>query len=287
MRPRGFMDNWKPKAETETLINQVQEILVEYRAYLPMTIRQIFYRLVGAYGYPKDEKAYKRLQEHIGKARRARLIPFRQIRDDGFSSISDYYDTTPEGFVASVKSQARHYRLDPQSVQATKLFVWCEAGGMTNQLASVANPYGVSVLSSGGFDSLTVKYDLAQTFSGFDRVKVFHIGDHDPSGVHIFSSLEEDIVAFMEGRGTEIGFVRLAVLHEHIERYSLPTAPPKATDKRSFDGETVQAEALPPDILCGILSHALAEQVDTHAANDLKALEAEHRATLLAWTETL
>ena len=37
---------------------------IEYEDYLPLTIRQIFYRLVGAHEYEKTERAYERLIEH-------------------------------------------------------------------------------------------------------------------------------------------------------------------------------------------------------------------------------
>jgi hypothetical protein len=206
-RPPGFID-WKPQPETEAVIEQIQCVLQEYQAYLPMTIRQIFYRLVGAHNYPKEEKAYKRLQEIIGKARRARLIPFTQIRDDGFSELKGSYFQSPQSFVETVKYSAENYQLDPQTAQPVKLFVWCEAAGMSIQLGQVSRPYGVPVLSSGGFDSLTAKYDLARKFSHYESVKVFHIGDHDPSGVHIFGSLDEDVRAFSEK--ADIEFVRLS-----------------------------------------------------------------------------
>ena len=45
-RPRGFVD-WKPQATTRALLDQVQGVLDEYANYLPLTVRQVFYRLVG------------------------------------------------------------------------------------------------------------------------------------------------------------------------------------------------------------------------------------------------
>ena len=55
------------------------------------------------------------------------------------------------------------------------------------QLARVASEYGVAVTASGGFDSLTSKYDLARSFADEERdIEVLHIGDHDPSGGHMF-----------------------------------------------------------------------------------------------------
>ncbi|MFD3422052.1 hypothetical protein [Streptomyces decoyicus] len=53
-------------------------------------------------------------------------------------------------------------------------------------------------------------------------------------------------------------FERVAVTPEQIAAHHLPTAPPKATDRRSFTGTaTTQAEALPPDILAGIVRAAI------------------------------
>src|SRR5262249_22871521 len=59
-RVRGFAP-WSPEKATLALLDQVQGILDEYVDHLPLTIRQIFYRLVGAHDYEKTERAYQRL----------------------------------------------------------------------------------------------------------------------------------------------------------------------------------------------------------------------------------
>ena len=81
-RVRGFAP-WSPRGATLQLLDQVRGVLDEYEDYLPLTIRQIFYRLVGAHSYEKTEQAYGRLCEHLNRARRARLISMDVIRDDG------------------------------------------------------------------------------------------------------------------------------------------------------------------------------------------------------------
>ena len=63
-RVRGFSP-WRPIAKSLVLLETVQAILVEYAAYLPLTVRQIFYRLVGVHDYPKTERAYKNLGEML------------------------------------------------------------------------------------------------------------------------------------------------------------------------------------------------------------------------------
>ena len=71
-RARGFIDDWSPRNKTRALLNQVQAVLDEYADHLPLTNRQIFYRLVGKHDYPKTENAYNNLCEMLQKARRSR-----------------------------------------------------------------------------------------------------------------------------------------------------------------------------------------------------------------------
>jgi hypothetical protein len=52
-------------------------------------------------------------------------------------------------------------------------------------------------------------------------------------------------------------FTRLAVTPEQIDTLSLPTAPRKATDLRPFEGDTIQAEAIPPDVLAETLTELM------------------------------
>src|SRR5262245_45052967 len=120
---------------------------------------------------------------------------------------------------------------------------------MVPQLARVAHPFGVTVMSGGGFDSTTDRHNFAAALAGHDRpTEVLHIGDHDPSGVSMFLAFLEDVEAFTRELGGSAIFTRLAVTPQQIGEYRLPTAPPKATDRRPFAGETCQAEALPPDV---------------------------------------
>jgi hypothetical protein len=51
-----------------------------YKDYLPLTIRQIFYRLVGTEVIGKSEKEYANLCELLNRARRARLISMIHLR---------------------------------------------------------------------------------------------------------------------------------------------------------------------------------------------------------------
>jgi hypothetical protein len=261
-RVRGFAP-WSPQPETRALLDQVLAVLREYAEYLPLTLRQIFYRLVGAHSYEKTERAYERLGEHLNRARRARIIPMDAIRDDGGTVITPHCYSSREDFLGTMLYSAEHFRLDRTAGQDTRLVVIPEAAGMAPQLERVTDPYCIQVMSSGGFESTTEKHRFAEELAGHDRpTEVLHIGDHDPSGVNMFLAFLEDVEAFTRDLGGECTFTRLAVTPVQIEELDLPTAPPKETDKRAFSGQTCQAEAIAPDVLAAILRVAIEERID-------------------------
>ena len=107
-----------------------------------------------------------------------------------------------------------------------------------------AHRYGAAVHSAGGFDGVTGNTPWRTSIVGaleiesVGRTIVLHIGDHDPSGEHIFVNLERDVSAFIDDMGAEgiVSFERIAVTPQQIIEFSLPTAPAKLTDRRSFAG---------------------------------------------------
>ena len=123
-RVRGFAP-WNPRQDTLALISRVQGILVTYQAQLPLTNRQIFYILVGSdEGYPKTENAYARLCEYLNRARRAGMIDFSAIRDDGTQSRGFPGWNSPDGFHADDDLPARSAVGEPHQAPAgnRKLF---------------------------------------------------------------------------------------------------------------------------------------------------------------------
>ena len=273
-RPRGFTP-YNPKPDALALIEAARGVLDEYRDHLPMTARQVYYRIVSAGVIGKTERDYNRLCEVLGRARRARLLPMGAFRDDGFRHGAPPGWDDADAVLDAVRSTVDRFTLDRQAGQDVRLLVWCEAAGMVPQLERVAHGYSVPVLSSGGFDSITAKHAQAREIAGDERrTIVLHVGDHDPSGVHLFGSLDEDVRAFVDGYGGWCEFERLAVTPEHVERYGLPQAPPKLTDRRSFVGPTTQAEALDPKRLASIVREAIEERQDAETRRAV--IEQEH-----------
>jgi len=281
-RPRGFID-YQPQAKASALISEVKRVLAEYANILPITLRQLFYILVTRSFLDKTERAYRNdLCEVMNKARRGNLIPMDAFRDDGFTHNSAPGWESKQNLIMAWHNSAGNFTLDRQTGQDCRLTIWCEAGGMVPQLERVAHKYSVQVVSSGGFDSLTTKHRQGAMLSRHSHAKVLHIGDHDPSGVHIFGSLDEDVRAFAENYDHgRIYFERLAVTPEQVDEYSLPTSPAKKTDRRSFTGLTTQAEALDPRVLANIVEKAIMSHMDMDIYNEVLADETEQQKELI------
>jgi hypothetical protein len=281
-RVRGLAA-YHPRRPSQELLAQVQSVLNEYAAHLPLTVRQVFYRRVGVYNYDKTEKAYARLGELLNRARRGKFIRFEAIHDDGTTLAQPIAWKDTGEFVRHTIAHAERFRLDRQEGQSVRLIFAIEAAGMLPQVQRIADPFGIAVHSSGGFDSVTAKYELAKTLGRWPRVEVLHIGDHDPSGVHLYKSMAEDVHAIARDLGvdSEIRFTRLAVTPAQIIELSLSTAPPKPTDRRSFTGETVQCEAIAPDVLAQMIQSAIGDRFVAAAYASVCEKEDTARNTLV------
>jgi hypothetical protein len=277
-RPRGYIENYRPQARTVTLLRDVGSVLNEYRDHWPLTVRQIFYRLVGKYQYPKTENFYKNLGDHLSNARRGRWIPFEAIRDDGVSVVEVTHFADQEAFNRYVRDLGDGYQRDRLAGQQHHIEVWCEAGGMVYQLSDVAEPYSINVYSSGGFDSTTARKILADRICRIGKPAIIlHLGDYDPSGEAMFNAFAEDVTAFVEKDrpwGTiTVRFERVALTKHQVRLFNLPTAPAKSTDSRSkkWDDETCQLEALAPDQIAGLLRRTIHRFIDPQRyADDLE-----------------
>ena len=86
---------------------------------------------------------------------------------------------------------------------------------------------------------------------------------------------------------TDIKRIRVALTRFQRILYVLATALRKAADRRSFDGDTVQVEAIPSDVLARIVTTAVTDRLDhtSYAATLLR--EARIRAELAATLERL
>ncbi len=301
-RPKGFM-TWSPNDRSREIIGQVKQILRDTRLG-SASVRFIFYRLVGNHGYPKTERDYKNLAELLVKARRAQMIPFHAIVDSG---------TETAGYIAGYESRAKflndkrdladYFTLHEQIDQPYHVELWSEDGGSVPLLGHIVRDYPVVVYSTGGFSSVTVTHQVAQRVLRRDRPTVLlHVGDYDPSGESIYTSMSQDIGAFVsdtqggewypetgetrlheDDDGPDFRPVRVALTADQAIDWDLETAPPKASDTRSINwddggvGGTVQVQAMTEQQMEDVVLEAVRSYVDVPALNALRERSAELR----------
>jgi hypothetical protein len=252
----------------------------------------------------RDAAASDKLGETLITARRARRLDWRAFRDDGVTEVLPARRFTGErGFFDWVgRAWVDHFELDPTIGQSVAVEVWCEAAGMTAQIDRVCDPYGVPVYSGSGFESLSAKLEIverivrhADTGRG-RRTVVLRIGDLDPSGRCVIDAFAADVWAFLSeyrrpGAGAFgdrspdehlsdlLEVEHLAVTEAQVEEHDLPTVPQKASDRRGETmSRTVQAEALPPDVLANVLGEAIRVRLNVPMLDVIRKRGALERA---------
>lgn len=114
-------------------------------------------------------------------------------------------------------------------------------------------------------------------FSGADYVNVLRARQHE--GRILDRPDPEDFeIAFEEFAD----FTRVAITEDQIEAWELPTRPTKKTDTRSssFEGVSVEVDAIPPAQLRQLATDAIERHVDHHRLRILRTYEAEERRGL-------
>lgn len=293
------LPEYRPYGKRRSILDHVQNVLETYASHLPLTVRQIYYRLVATHTeYPKEQKFYRMLVDTLALARRGGIIDFSAIRDDGVRI--EHCGTGYAGldhFQQSMLSYARGYTRDKFRHQPKQIFVLCEAAGMVPQIVRACGNYPVTVQSSGGMDSVTAKFDLARNCADEDSV-VLHVGDFDPTGLSIFHQLALDVPKMIDDYcQTNMELVpsyeckRVTILDEHVRQFGLLTGRTKATDdsKRWYPGiggnphATCEVEALPPDVLMSLVRRAIEAELDLDIYQaDAAKEEAERLAAINA-----
>jgi hypothetical protein len=248
-----------------------------------ITIRHLFYRLVGLNVIPKTELAYKGLCGHLSRWRKSGEVPWKAFSDSTRWHIKPLMF---DGIADALKRTQETYRRDLWATQPTYLEVWVEKDAIAGVIDDVTEAFGVPLFVCRGFASLSSMYSASETFkeaqSNGKDVTICHLGDYDPSGHAAADAIER---TFRETFGCTINFERIAILPEHIEQFSLPTRPTKQSDSRARNwrgSECVELDSMPPTELRSLVENAITSRIDSYEWEQLKNIEWEERATLSA-----
>ena len=158
--------------------------------------------------------------------------------------------------------------------------VWVESRSIAGVLQADCRRLAVSLYPAGGFASVSLVYEAAQEIQSRarDRVLVLYVGDYDPAGVTIDQSIETELRRHLD---IPLEIRRLGINADQIERYSLPTKPRKASDKRRPDiRATVEAEAMPAHIMRRLVTEAVEAYLPAQRLAAVQAAEESERRSL-------
>jgi hypothetical protein len=271
------------KAELNAILQGSLSIIAEETATdenAKITIRHLFYRLVSESLLNKTQRDYKNLIKYLMKWRRGGKLPWAAFADN----TRWYYGNVGYISIESALINTRDtYRRNLWSTQDAFVEIWTEKDAIASILLQESYSFGVQVFPVRGFSSGTALYNAADHFKAQQaagkEVYIYYFGDHDPSGVEIDNSAMRNL---KNDHGVDVNFQRLAVTPEHIKTYNLPTRPTKKTDSRSknFLGESVEIDAMPMQVLRGLVRECIIQHIDPSQWEMQKRIEAQERGLL-------
>lgn len=218
--------------KTLELIDKANDIILEYdRQNLDMTLRQLYYQMVARGFIENNDKEYDKLQSAINDGRMAGIISWTAIEDRTRQLMGINTMDTPE---QAVRSLASRYKRDLHVGQQFRPEVWVEKEAQIGNVAGICNELRVDFFACRGYNSQSNQWRAGQRFADYFRRGqtpiVFHLGDHDPSGVHMTEDNRDRLSLFA---GTPVLVQRLALNMDQVLKINPPNNPAKLkTDSR-------------------------------------------------------
>jgi hypothetical protein len=282
------------------IAEQAATIAREYAAAgYDLTLRQLYYQFVArgltspwATGH-NTERSYKRLGSIVDKARMCGIIDWYHITDrTRHANAGQSHHESPADIIATA---ANGYHLDKWEGQANRCELWVEKEALAGILGQVAYERDVNYQACRGYMSSSAMWRSARRLGyeasdGHD-VYVFHLGDHDPSGIDMTRDNQERLLTMI---GHDFGwqaadrlhFERIALNMDQVTRYDPPPNPAKLTDSRSgpyveaYGSSSWELDALPPNVLVDLLNSHIDRVIDQDVWDDRNAAEEADRQRL-------
>ena len=258
------------------IIEQANQIIATYQrqGYL-LTLRQLYYQFVARDLVPNTERSYKRLGSIINDARIAGRIDWSAIEDRTRNLQSNSHWSNPAEIISACATQ---FKLDLWSGQDYRPEVWIEKEALAGVLVGVCRDLDVPYFACRGYVSQSEQWAAGMRFSeyraaGFQPI-VFHLGDHDPSGIDMTRDNSERLALFAR---TDVKVQRLALNINQIDEYNPPPNPAKVTDsrfetyQRRFGDHSWELDALEPAVLVELVRGAVENLCDFTIREEVEA----------------
>lgn len=252
----------------------------------PVTVRQVFFRLVSRDAIPKTEAAYKdTVCRLLTETRLSGDLPFEWIVDNTRRMRKVLTFSSPD---LALRRTAEVYRRSLWDNQDVYVEVWLEKDALSGVLLDVTDLWDVPLMVTRGYSSITFLHEAAQHMKQVGKpVIIYYLGDYDPSGVDIPRVVEAGIRRFAPG--IDLTLERVAVNESQIVQMNLDTRPTKPSDSRSksFRGESVEVDAIRSPVLRDMAASCIERHIDKQALEAVRAAEESERGVLLRMARDL
>ena len=272
----------RPQRRSLALRAAIAAVAAEYDR---LSVRQVYYQLVARGVVEKTEQAYKRVCDASAQMRLDGSLDYRKVVDGDRSRRAVYAHA---GLAAALENAQALYRRNHWLDQPQTIEIWSEKDALSGVIQPVCDRYGVTYVATRGFPSITLRYESAQALRQARKpATVFYFGDHDASGQRISANLEAEL----RRHGADVTVERVALGPEQVRAFGLPTRPGKRSDSRHvafaarYGDAAVELDALPPDVLTGLVEDAILSCIDADAwrrAREVERLERKTFAELAA-----
>lgn len=276
-------------------IDQANLIIDEYREKgFSMTLRQLYYQFVGRKLIQENTlNQYKRLSEMMSKARIAGVTDWHSLHDN--TRYMRDMGWMPDGeYLPFLKGSAAGWNVDMWSNQKVRPLVLIEKDALIGVIERICNELEVPYFAARGYMSQSAQWRLGMTLrqwkqDGYEPI-VFHLGDHDPSGMDMTRDNEDRLWMF---GGFPVQVIRLALNMDQVQLYNPPPMPAKKKDSRTgqytdrFGVDVWELDALDPNVIEDLVEKAILEVRDQKLWDERVAERDKQRAEIVALVDTL
>ena len=214
----SVLETWFPRKSSIEILLAIIGILKEEH---PVTVRHIFYCLVGLGILTKREKDYRnKLIKIMTKARLSGLVPMHWIIDSSRRVLEvSLYDSVKDFLTEKIE----YYYRNTWKHQRIFILVWVEKEALARPLWEAVSYYNIPIFPGKGYGSWSHFLKAVKKIREMEEkeIVVLYLGDHDPSGIDIPSDLENRCKLM----NLNVRFERIAITEDQVNEYNIPKLP--------------------------------------------------------------
>jgi len=266
-RPKGLGAKWAYIIDIA-----VPAILKEY-SDLPLTIRQIFYRLVGKYSLKKTENNYQYLDKLLVQHRKNKWVEWDRIVDltRKPTKLEYHVEVTPEEWInywaKDFINTLSGYHQPKYGNQEYLVEVWSEHEGLQPLFAKALEYYPITLYFTRGRNSWSNFYESAQRLKQTSRkIIILHFSDADVYGKNMTKNIQDAFDYFKIN--TQV--IRVALTDEQVKEWNLPDT---------------QLEAIEPDRMITIVQDAVKKYINQEKREEMLEEQRRGQEEVDCWKE--